>query len=352
MFFSLFILSLLLLSPIHSAPAPDSVLLKDVQALTLHHDARTTGRRSSPVPQLTCVGGTGQSERARVQIVQCKNKGFDGHDYQWECVTQIPETLRLGKIEVSCEGYSYPDDPYILKGSCGLEYRLEYTDLYYKQQQHQKQQTTTPPPPIIIQKHEPQRQVPREKTNESEFSMGTLIILGFFVVAMFLLVALCFTDCTTAADRLPTLKPYPSSMSSYSPPPPTSSHNAIRTERNNVVIHNEYTHYVAPRSTVIMTSASNQCASIPYYPTPLLPVYTPTHVASSCSIIPTPEPEPTLKESVSYGGTKRREESDTGKKSSSKTESSWWSSSLSPSTSSHSSSTNSSSTSFGTTKRR
>jgi hypothetical protein len=33
---------------------------------------------------------------------------------------------RLGKIEVVCEGYDYPDDPYILKGSCGLEYNLEY----------------------------------------------------------------------------------------------------------------------------------------------------------------------------------------------------------------------------------
>ncbi|KAF5889462.1 store-operated calcium entry-associated regulatory factor-like isoform X1, partial [Clarias magur] len=30
-------------------------------------------------------------------------------------------------VEVSCEGYNSPDDPYILKGSCGLEYTLELT---------------------------------------------------------------------------------------------------------------------------------------------------------------------------------------------------------------------------------
>ena len=30
-------------------------------------------------------------------------------------------------MEVICEGYDYPDDPYILKGSCGLEYTLELT---------------------------------------------------------------------------------------------------------------------------------------------------------------------------------------------------------------------------------
>jgi hypothetical protein len=30
---------------------------------------------------------------------------------------------------VLCEGYDYPDDPYILAGSCGLEYTLELTKL-------------------------------------------------------------------------------------------------------------------------------------------------------------------------------------------------------------------------------
>ena len=33
------------------------VLLKDVRTLTLHRGKMTTGRRSSPVPQMNCVGG-------------------------------------------------------------------------------------------------------------------------------------------------------------------------------------------------------------------------------------------------------------------------------------------------------
>jgi hypothetical protein len=33
------------------------VLLKDVQTLTLHQGRMTTGRRTSPVPQIKCVGG-------------------------------------------------------------------------------------------------------------------------------------------------------------------------------------------------------------------------------------------------------------------------------------------------------
>ena len=35
--------------------------------------------------------------------------------------------MYLGSVNVICEGYDYPDDPYILAGSCGLEYTLELT---------------------------------------------------------------------------------------------------------------------------------------------------------------------------------------------------------------------------------
>ena len=29
---------------------------------------------------------------------------------------------RFGNIQVSCEGYAYPDDPFILQGSCGVSF--------------------------------------------------------------------------------------------------------------------------------------------------------------------------------------------------------------------------------------
>ena len=47
--------------------------------------------------------------------------------FQWECKSDMDNLYRFGEIEVLCEGYDYPDDPYITKGSCGLEYTLEYT---------------------------------------------------------------------------------------------------------------------------------------------------------------------------------------------------------------------------------
>ena len=60
-------------------------------------------------------------------MVQCYNRGWDGQDVQWECKTDMEGDFRFGSVEVVCEGFDYPDDPYILKGSCGLEYTLDYT---------------------------------------------------------------------------------------------------------------------------------------------------------------------------------------------------------------------------------
>ena len=39
---------------------------------------------------------------------------------QWECKADMDSRYRFGDIAVNCEGYNYPDDPYILKGSCGV----------------------------------------------------------------------------------------------------------------------------------------------------------------------------------------------------------------------------------------
>merc|ERR1719233_2345549 len=100
--------------------------LRDVQVLTLREGAMTTGRRSSPVPQLACVGGSGRG-RGEPGVVQCYNRGWDGREVQWECKADMEGSVRFGKVEVVCEGYDYPEDEYILAGSCGLEYTLELT---------------------------------------------------------------------------------------------------------------------------------------------------------------------------------------------------------------------------------
>jgi len=112
------------------------IKLKDVNVLTLTEGRMTTGRRSSPVPQLVCTGGRAGCGSHRPQTVQCTNKGSNGIDYQWECKADMSDSYKFGKIDVSCEGYEYPDDPYVLAGSCGLRYTLELTSAGEKRQQH------------------------------------------------------------------------------------------------------------------------------------------------------------------------------------------------------------------------
>lgn len=107
---------------------PDRVLLSDVKTITLERGKMTNGRRSSPVPQLTCVGGSAGCHTFQPAVVQCLNQGSDGYDAQWECKSDMDVEYRFGKIQVSCEGYDSPQDPYVLRGSCGLEYEIDLTD--------------------------------------------------------------------------------------------------------------------------------------------------------------------------------------------------------------------------------
>ncbi|KAL6092753.1 hypothetical protein STEG23_014196, partial [Scotinomys teguina] len=111
---------------------PDRILLRDVKALTLHYDRYTTSRRLDPIPQLKCVGGTAGCNAYTPKVVQCQNKGWDGYDVQWECKTDLDIAYKFGKTVVSCEGYESSEDQYVLRGSCGLEYQLDYTDLGLK----------------------------------------------------------------------------------------------------------------------------------------------------------------------------------------------------------------------------
>ena len=114
------------------------VLLKDVQAITLREHEMTTGRRSSPMPQLQCVNqGSASCSGNKPKMVQCLNRGSDGVDIQWECKGDMDRSIKFGSIEVSCEGYEYPDDPYILAGSCGLSYSLDYmSESRHKEHHH------------------------------------------------------------------------------------------------------------------------------------------------------------------------------------------------------------------------
>jgi len=98
------------------------VALSRIPSLTFYKDELTLARRTDPIPQLICIGKP--CSLYQPEVVRCTNLGGQGTDVDWKCEADLPESLRFGRVEVSCEGWSGPGDPYVLKGSCSLEYRL------------------------------------------------------------------------------------------------------------------------------------------------------------------------------------------------------------------------------------
>ncbi|KAI1107216.1 hypothetical protein F4804DRAFT_220467 [Jackrogersella minutella] len=127
------LLLLLLLLPlaVSAAQPKNAILLSDVQSLTLRGGgAQTAHRRVSAIPQLRCVSSPAVCRLHEVEIMRCTNQGpgYDSEDVQWSCSAPLPPELKLGSTDVVCEGYAGPDDPHVLKGSCGVEYRLVLTE--------------------------------------------------------------------------------------------------------------------------------------------------------------------------------------------------------------------------------
>ncbi|KAI0115348.1 DUF1183-domain-containing protein [Daldinia grandis] len=118
-------------SPAAAAKPQNAILLSDVQSLTLRGgNAQTKHRRVSAIPQLRCVSPPAICRLHEIDVMRCANQGsgYDAEDIQWSCTASLPPELKLGSTDVVCEGYSSPNDPYVLKGSCGVEYRLLLTE--------------------------------------------------------------------------------------------------------------------------------------------------------------------------------------------------------------------------------
>lgn len=249
----------------------ERVLLKDVQVLTLRAGAFTTGRRNSPVQQLSCQNCNDDAARKAVDTIQCRNVGFDGRDVNWKCETEISKHYKLGRTEVSCEGYENPDDPYILAGSCAVEYHLIHTSPPPPSQSQQQWRAPPPPPPQ-------QRVYVETKTSSQEFELLPFVI---FMLILLFIVLLCVNCAATTSTTT--------------------------------------VHHVQPAS-----MHHNPVPAPVYYPTvPSTPIYYPPVVHRHTTIVherdpspvrysaPTPsaparEPSPEKHVSVSHATTKRR----------------------------------------------
>lgn len=134
---SLILLTLLFISTALSAKVTNpkrvprnAVLLSKVSAITVQAGKQTASRRVAPVPQLKCVGPAKICSLYSIDVMRCTNEGvdYDESNVQWSCKAAVPDEFKLGSTEVTCEGYESSEDPYVLKGSCGVEYRLLLTD--------------------------------------------------------------------------------------------------------------------------------------------------------------------------------------------------------------------------------
>lgn len=80
----------------------DSILLSQVESLTLRADRQTTHRRVPAVPQLKCVSPNAVCSKYKIDVLRCENKGsgYDSEDIQWSCTASLPPELKLGSTDV------------------------------------------------------------------------------------------------------------------------------------------------------------------------------------------------------------------------------------------------------------
>ncbi|KAH8836017.1 DUF1183-domain-containing protein [Flagelloscypha sp. PMI_526] len=93
------------------------IKLEKIKSLLFYKNQLTKARRTTPIEQLTCHGAA--CDLYQPDVIRCTNIGGSGLDVEWGCHADLPEQLRFGRVEVSCEGWSKPGDLYVYKESCG-----------------------------------------------------------------------------------------------------------------------------------------------------------------------------------------------------------------------------------------
>lgn len=166
--------------------AHERVLLRDVSTVLFEAGKISTASRGSPVNQLVQVGGP----HHYVPQIMCTNSGWDGRQVIWECRLPNSVPADLDQFEVTCQGYDRPGDPYILAGSCGIEYSLKPKP---------SARPPPPPPPRAAPQHVPQHvYVQPAVSSASETSsivlpvVMSMSVFVIFAVVFGIVIAACF----------------------------------------------------------------------------------------------------------------------------------------------------------------
>ena len=181
--------------------AHEKVLMNSINSLSFRQGQMTSGRRSSPVPQMSCVEGPCAYSPGSMM---CTKVGYNENgDPNWKCEGNMQNGYSLTYTNVGCEGYDHPDDPYILKGSCGVEYGVKQIPVQHVPQQpayHALQQPTyhAPQQPTY---HAPQQTIVEETiTTHSTPYYHDVWVSDFFFFLFIAIVIVIFlaaiADCS------------------------------------------------------------------------------------------------------------------------------------------------------------
>ena len=100
------------------SPTAEKQKFEKGDVLIFHQHEETTGRRTLPRPQMRIMS---ESIYFMPKKVECTyiNK------YKWDCEGALPVEFKWKKMDVECEGFEYPHDPYILANSCQFQFSIE-----------------------------------------------------------------------------------------------------------------------------------------------------------------------------------------------------------------------------------
>jgi hypothetical protein len=104
----------------------NAILLPQTTTLTFCANHIMNAPREPAIQQLTCEGVGCRLYQVKHMCCRILSAGANGEreDIEWSCSAADPHGFRLGSTDVSCEGFRYKDDPYVLKGSRGVTYRI------------------------------------------------------------------------------------------------------------------------------------------------------------------------------------------------------------------------------------
>ncbi|KAF5866229.1 transmembrane protein 66 [Aspergillus alliaceus] len=171
-------------------PGSKAILLSKVQTLTLRANRFTTARRVDPIPQLKCTGPSKRiCDMYPIDTIRCTNAGYDydEEDVQWTCTASLPQEFKLGSTDVVCEGYRNADDRWILKGSCGVEYRLLLTELGERK--------------FGRVREEPWSRTNGSKQRDSFTFIGDILFFVLMIVVLVVMLGAMFRQCFSLAGN-------------------------------------------------------------------------------------------------------------------------------------------------------